>query len=261
VPLARLAPVGLDGGLIGVIVLDITFTWAGHPLGWLRLVARLFALATLAANAAAGWPDPAAVFLRVFAPLLIVVITEAVRGVLLARNGEARQPVPVARWLLAPRSTFRLWRRMVLWRVNDYAAAVDMEADRLRAIKSLTVKYGTGWESEAPADVVWMLTSGVKMADALAAAAELTAVTPPSPGSQPDGQAGRHEDGQGDSQRERQKAVSDRRQKAAKVKRILTANWDLPIAEVAARAGVSESTVTRIKRAMPTPIRSRAAAR
>ncbi len=97
VPLPRLLPAGLDGGLIGTIILSVGFTWAGHPLAGLRWAWRLFALGTLAANAAAGWPDPVGVFLRVFAPALIVIITEAVYAVLLGRNADVRDRIPLAR--------------------------------------------------------------------------------------------------------------------------------------------------------------------
>ena len=175
VPLPRLVPLGLDGGLIGVILLDITLTWAGRPLAWLRFAARVFALGTLAANAAAGWPDPVAVFLRIFAPALIVVITEAIRTVLLDRVREDRDPVPLARWILAPLPTFRLWRRMILWRVSDYGAAVDMEISRRQSIVKLTARYpGKDWRKAAPGDLVWALRAGVKMDESLAQVAELT---------------------------------------------------------------------------------------
>jgi len=175
VPLPRLVPAGLDGGLIGVIALDITLTWAGRPLAWLRFAARAFALGTVTANAAAGWPDPVAVFLRVFAPALIVVITEAIRTVLLDRAREDRDPVPLARWILAPVPTFRLWRRMVLWRVRDYGTAVDMEISRRQAAVRLAGRYGKEWRKAAPADLVWALRNGVRMGETLAAVAVLTA--------------------------------------------------------------------------------------
>lgn len=41
VPLPGLVPVGIDGGMVGVIVLDLVLTWTGQPLGWLRQLARL----------------------------------------------------------------------------------------------------------------------------------------------------------------------------------------------------------------------------
>jgi Protein of unknown function (DUF2637) len=183
VPLPRFAPVGLDGGLIGVISLDITLTWTGRSIGWLRQTARLFALGTVAANAWAGWPDPVGVFMRIFAPLLIVIISEALRTVLLRKARGTDDPVPAARWLLAPWPTFRLWRRMKLWQIASYSAAVDMELSRLHAIAKLADRYGADWRKDAPGVLAWMLTAGVRMDDALAMVTELT--TPPAAEVQP----------------------------------------------------------------------------
>lgn len=179
VPLPYLNPVGLDGGLIGVITLDIILTWAGRPLAWLRFTARMFAAGTLLANAAAGWPDPVSIFLRIFAPALIIVITEAVRSVLLARTSDERDPIPLPRWILAPWPTFLMWRRMVMWQITSYRQAIDVELSRRQAIVRLRAKYPQGWRKGAPDDVVWMLRRGVNMPEALARVAELCAPPPP----------------------------------------------------------------------------------
>jgi len=56
-PLAGLVPVGIDGGLVAVVVLDLALTWVGSPVGWLRLLVRVSA-GTVVTNAVAGWPDP-----------------------------------------------------------------------------------------------------------------------------------------------------------------------------------------------------------
>jgi len=178
VPLPRLMPVGLDGGLIGTVALDLTLTWIGYPLWWLRAIARLFALGTVAANAFAGWPDPVGMFLRVAAPVLIIVITEAVRAVLLKRRRELSDTtrIPLARWLLAFRSTFGLWRRMKLWGVTDYAEGLATEIRRLQAVQSLTVFYrGEDWREQVPGDLAWMLRNGISMDEALKRVGELTA--------------------------------------------------------------------------------------
>lgn len=190
-----LAPVEIDGGLIGVIALDIALTWARVPLWWLRLAARVFAAGTVLANAAAGWPSLVGAALHCAAPLVIVVITEAGRAALLhpARaeerkaKAEARQardaarlarrqarqarnadPIPSVRWLLDPVGTCALWRRMKLWGETSYTTAVSMELERRAAISELTMLYGeAGWRSKVPADLVWMLTAGVRMPVAL----------------------------------------------------------------------------------------------
>lgn len=189
VALPRLNPIGIDGGLAGVIVLDIAATWLAEPIWWLRMTARVFAVATVAANAAAGWPDPVGTGLRVAAPVLFVVITEAGRTLLLrGRKAQERKAkaarreqrrgdrIPAVRWLLDFPGTWALWKRMRLWRESSYRAAVSTELERLAAIEKLAAAYAPeAWQEKAPADLVWMLTSGVRMAEALARAAELTA--------------------------------------------------------------------------------------
>jgi hypothetical protein len=177
VPLPRLVPAGIDGGLIGTVLLDIVLTWTGCPLGWLRWLTRLLAAAMIAANGAAGWPDPVATGLHLAAPVLILAVVEAVRSVLLrgsAAAGTRREPVPLARWLLAPWPTWKLWRQMVLWRVISYQSAIETEQRRLRALYQLRARYGDEWDRQVPDDLTWMLRRGVLLPGALAMAAELT---------------------------------------------------------------------------------------
>ena len=57
VPIPHLSPLEIDAGLVVVIALDITLTWLGHPIGGLRMLARVLGIGTIAANVAAGWPD------------------------------------------------------------------------------------------------------------------------------------------------------------------------------------------------------------
>jgi hypothetical protein len=196
VSLPRLNPVGIDGGLFGIIIVDIAFTWAGSPIWWLRLAARLFAALTVAANASAGWPDPVGVGLRIAAPTLFIIIVEAGRRFLLrsrhaaeaerraaeraerrgARERARGDRIPRMRWLLDFRGTLSIWKRMQLWREPSYAKAVSMELERLAAIEKLAMMYRPEeWQARAPADLVWMLTAGVRMSEALARVAELTA--------------------------------------------------------------------------------------
>lgn len=172
VPLPHLVPVGIDGGIVGVVALDLVFTWTGQPLGWLRQLVRLLTIGTVAANAAAGWPDPIAVGLHDAAPLMLLSMVEAGRAVLLRllgeRNGTRRDRIPLARWVLAPWRTWLLWRRMVLWSISDYHHAVEIELSLGRAITLLRATYGSRWMRDAPAELVWMLRTGVSAAEACA---------------------------------------------------------------------------------------------
>jgi hypothetical protein len=96
---------------------------------------------------------------------MLLVMVEAGRVVLLRRAGLAagiaRDRIPFGRWILAPWRTWVLWRRMVLWRVTSYRAALDMELRLREANIALRMRYGRRWRREAPADLVWMLPSGV----------------------------------------------------------------------------------------------------
>lgn len=179
VPLHRWYPISLDGGLIGVTLIDLALTWMRQPLWWLRWIARLFALGTIAANGAAGWPDPVGVFLRAWSSVLFVVVVEAGRAVLLRRIKKERQAaepkrkerdrIPLARWFLAFRPTFDLWKRMKLWRIRSYSVAIRTELGRQQAVVKLAEHYAPyDWRRDAPQDLVWMLSTGVRIDEALA---------------------------------------------------------------------------------------------
>lgn len=176
VQLPRLVPVGIDGGLVLAVLTDIVLTWTGQPLWWLRAAARGFVAGSVAANAAAGWPDPIAVFLHCFAPVIVLMVTEAGRAALLRKHAEAdgRDPIPLARWLVSPLPTAAMWRRMVLWGVKSYAKAVTAEVSRRRAIVQLRVRYGRRWRKHAPGDLVWLLRTGNQLEEACARVADIT---------------------------------------------------------------------------------------
>jgi hypothetical protein len=160
----------LTGGLVAVVVLDLVLTWIGNPVVWLRQLVRVLSVGTFAANAMAGWPDPIATGLHAAAPVMVLAMIEAGRTVLLRRIGQAqgtrREPIPLTRWVLAPWRTFLLWRRMALWQITSYRAAVDTELQLRRTITLLRMRYGRRWWRQAPADLVWMLRTGVAVDEA-----------------------------------------------------------------------------------------------
>jgi hypothetical protein len=180
VPLATFVPAGIDGGLISVVVLDLVLVWVGNPVGWLRQVVRLLSAGTIVANTVSGWPDPVAVGLHGAAPVMVLAMVEAGRTVLLRRlgvkQGTVRDSIPLIRWALAPWRTALLWRRMVLWQITSYRAAVDVELDIRRAMALLRVHYGRGWRRSAPGDVVWMLRTGVAVGEVFARVEELAGI-------------------------------------------------------------------------------------
>jgi hypothetical protein len=156
--------------LVAVVVLDLVLTWIGSPVGWLRQLVRILSVAAIVANAVAGWPDPVAVGLHGAAPLMLLAMLEAGRGVLLRQIGEThgvrREPIPLVRWLLAPWRTLLLWRRMALWQITSYRTAIDTELKLRRAISLLRARYRRRWRRRAPADLVWMLRAGVDAGEA-----------------------------------------------------------------------------------------------
>ena len=259
VSLPHLNPLGIDGGLFGIITLDIGLTVIGRPIWWLRLAARLFAIGTIAANASAGWPSPVGVGLRVAAPALFVLIVEAGRHVLLHRDTGTRGRIPVARWLLAPVSTAALWRRMKLWDLTDYRVALDMELSRRQAIVKLEMKYPAGWREAAPADLVWMLRDGVKMTEVLAMVAELTAPEPVPVAVLPTGPARRSKAAARGGPRPHRTApktvVADDLALEAKALELLAGDLTMSGAALARELGVSESYGRKLRRRLTQPDR------
>lgn len=178
-PLPRLVPLGLDGGLFGAVVITIALIWLRKPVWWFGMVSRMFAAGVIAANAAAGWPRPVGVGLRIAAPVLFIVIIEAGQYVLLYLNDDAQaerkrrrdERIPVARWVLAPFATFVIWRRKKLWADSRLPqTAIDAELSIIR----LADFYGEDWREKAEADLVWMVESGVNMDEVLERVRKLT---------------------------------------------------------------------------------------
>jgi hypothetical protein len=110
---------------------------------------------------------------------MVLAMVEADRAVLLRRlgveSGTARDPIPPARWLLAPLRTALLWRRMVLWQVVSYRTAVETELAVRRTAALLRLRFGRRWRRRAPGDLAWMLRVGVDIEAACSRVAELIA--------------------------------------------------------------------------------------
>jgi len=99
-------------------------------------------------NYSAG-SDAAGRVAHVLMPSVWVVFVELMRHVVrrqvLLATDNHRESVPAARWLLAPYSTLKLWRRMVLWRVYSYPRALDQERVRLARIAAAREQLGRTW--------------------------------------------------------------------------------------------------------------------
>lgn len=180
-PRPELVPIGIDGGLLGAVFLDLFTTWIGHPIGLLRMSSRFFTAGTVAVNAMAGWNDDATTFdnvqsitLHVFAPVLLLVMVESVRHLLLEllREDDAVEvfdTVGVANWFLRPWPAFLVWRRMKINKIASYSSAQEFELRRLQAIGRLKTIYPgrfRAWRKSAPPDIVYKLTKGFRLDEA-----------------------------------------------------------------------------------------------
>ncbi|TVL94438.1 DUF2637 domain-containing protein [Streptomyces sp. SAJ15] len=158
---ANVFPIGIDAGICVLLALDLLLTWMRIPFPLLRQTAWLLTAATIAFNGAAAWPDPLGVGMHAVIPVLFVVSVEAARhavgriaDITADRHMES---VRVARWLLAPVPTFRLWRRMKLWELRSYDEVIKFEQDRLVYRARLRARYGRAWRRKAPVESVMPL--------------------------------------------------------------------------------------------------------
>ena len=175
-------PLAIDGILVLFLLVDLLFARMGTPQPLVKNVTRGFILLTLLANGASGWGDPVAVFLHIPAPLALVVMTEVARQALVeeARRTAGKppfDPIPVMRWVLAPISTFTLWRRMILQDVRSYAVALDQETSRRDALAILD----TLPTNEVPGYLSRRLRVGMAIPDTVARVHTLAGVHTPAP--------------------------------------------------------------------------------
>ena len=147
-------PIGVDAGICVLLALDLLLTWLRIPFPLLRQTAWVLTAGTIIFNAAASFGDPLAMGMHAIIPLLFVVVIEAARhavgriaDITADRHMES---VRLTRWLLAPRTTFALWRRMKLWELRSYEEVVRLEQNRLVYQTQLRARYGRSWRRTAP---------------------------------------------------------------------------------------------------------------
>nr|WP_229698621.1 DUF2637 domain-containing protein [Wenjunlia tyrosinilytica] len=158
---AYVFPVGVDAGIVVLLALDLLLAWLRIPFPLLRQAAWLLTAATIAFNGAASWPDALGVGMHAVIPLLFIVAVEAARhavgrvaDITADRHMES---VRLARWLLAPVPTFRLWRRMRLWELRSYDQVIALERERLVYRARLRARYGRAWRRQAPTEALMPL--------------------------------------------------------------------------------------------------------
>lgn len=269
-------PLGIDVGIGALVIESRRAIDDGRSDLVPRLLAWLLSGFTVYVNAhgspAHDWTGRA---LHVVMPSLWVAFLEITRWRKLRKARKARgarDRIPLAHWLAAPLPTLFMWRRMVLRNVRSYALAVELE-DARRFARDLTrAHYGKGWKRKAPR----VLTARIR-ASRLGSAV-IAAASPDAPGAwdeavramvlaavtdgdrltvsvrqerkRIDRQDERQDDRQKPPPKTTRKAVSQTARKRAEVVRLLTATPPLTNAQVVAKAGVSESTVLRVRREM-----------
>lgn len=190
---ATILPIGIDAGIVVLLALDLLLTWLRIPLPLLRHTAWVLTAATVAFNAAAAWPRALGVSMHACIPILFIVIVEAGRhavGRIADITADRHmEPVRLARWLLAPAATFRLWRRMKLWELRSYEETIRREQDRLVYRIRLRARYGIAWRRKAPVEMripLRLARHGVPLAAADAAAPVPAVSAPDTPAAHPD---------------------------------------------------------------------------
>ncbi|MFE3461397.1 DUF2637 domain-containing protein [Nocardiopsis aegyptia] len=177
-PLPSVYPIGVEGGMVAVLALDLVLTWIGRPIGWLRQVARLLAITAIGINAGAGLEYGAqAVIMHALAPAILIVGVEALRTHLLRVLApvDKSDPIPLGRWLLAPLSTMAMRRRMILWQQPRYSDALNSDLARREAVAGLRRAFGRRWARVVPAGLAYRLRVGVRLDEAVAEVEQLLA--------------------------------------------------------------------------------------
>ena len=151
--LAFAVPLGVDLAILVFSSADLLQTFWRMNIRWVRLTPAAFTAATVYMNVKAGGPG-AVLVAHAAMPSLWVVFIEFVRTVIQLRITQVDQlpdkQIPIARWLLTPWSTWKLWRRMKLWHLEDYPEALKLEAQRAARSVYLEHTYGSRWLRNAP---------------------------------------------------------------------------------------------------------------
>lgn len=182
---AWLVPLVVDLTVLVFSGVDLVLNRLGmsHPLARWTVYGATFGTVWL--NYAAGG-DPTGRIAHVLMPAVWVMFVELMRHVVrrtaLRQGGALREPIPAARWLLAPLPTFLLWRRMILWRVNKYTVALAREEDRLGAIATAQAIEGRLWRFKIGPVLRLRLSLGKINAEGMRDALIAHTVQPPTSG-------------------------------------------------------------------------------
>jgi hypothetical protein len=153
--LAWIVPIGVDLGILALLAWDLLAEYLSLSWPVLRWTAWAFIAATVYLNIAAAHGNPVAAVMHAAMPVLFITVIEGIRHLIRQLIGLATgiriERIPLSRWLLAPRTTFLLGRRMILWHVTSYRDGLALEHEHLTAVSRLQERYGRWrWRWRAP---------------------------------------------------------------------------------------------------------------
>ncbi|MFK4223417.1 DUF2637 domain-containing protein [Streptomyces sp. NPDC019890] len=170
-------PVGIDVAIPVFTAAFLLLIRTDMPLGWVRFVPWALTGVTCWLNVAAGL-SLSAKLAHGTMPLLWVVLSEVAAHVYASRigavTGRRMEKIRRSRWLLAPLSTFALWRRMTLWEITSYSDALGRERERQLARAELRERHGRRWRSKTPRPERVLL----KLGELSPASGDLPPITP-----------------------------------------------------------------------------------
>ncbi|SDK79585.1 DUF2637 domain-containing protein [Streptomyces indicus] len=243
-------PVGIDLAIPVFTVANLLLIRMDMALGWVRFVPWVLTAVTCWLNVAAGHGWVAKLAHGVM-PLLWVVFSEIGAHIYAVRIGVATgrrmEKVRFSRWLLAPLSTFGLWRRMTLWEITSYPEALRRERERQLARAELRERHGRRWRSQTPRTERVLLKLGE-----LAPAAE-EVVTPPAAEEQPAEAPGPKQDRKPKDSRKSKKPPTRSLEELLVEARELTTDWaDSDVNGEALRKGLrcSSESARRVRDAL-----------
>lgn len=146
----QMLPLAIDLAIPVFTIVNLLLVRMDIPLSWVRFVPWALTGVTCWLNIAAGTSLSAKIAHGTM-PLLWVALSEVAAHVYAARigavTGRRMEKIRRSRWLLAPVSTFVLWRRMTLWEVTSYRDALARERERQLARADLRTEHGWRWRS------------------------------------------------------------------------------------------------------------------
>ncbi|MGW1804575.1 DUF2637 domain-containing protein [Streptomyces sp. NPDC002078] len=160
----HILPIAIDIAIPVFTLANLLLIRLDMALAWVRFVPWVLTLVTCWLNVAAGRVMSAKVAHGTM-PLLWVVFSEIGAHVYAVRigavTGRRMDKIRWSRWLLAPLSTFALWRRMTLWEVTSYTDALACERERLLVRADLHERFGpVAWRWRTPRRERVMLRMG-----------------------------------------------------------------------------------------------------